>query len=196
MLLAMSAVGMIATKQGEPIGYVETAITIVDASIVAVYAISQRALLIPLFAKPAASTRALRETLLTGAAIGGFAFAYFGILGQLGLDDIDYLAPFDALGWPRWTAFVIISVAPGVVEEIAFRGIILGRLERVLSARDALLIQAALFAVLHLSPFVFVSHFVIGLLLGRLRVRTKSLYPGMLVHMVYNGAIIATELAR
>lgn len=40
----------------------------------------------------------------------------------------------------------------------------------------------------------FVSHFVLGLVLGWLRERTRSLLPGMLTHGLYNAALLALEL--
>ena len=54
--------------------------------------------------------------------------------------------------------------------------------------------QAALFSMLHLGVAIFPSHFVIGLVLGVLRRRTRSLYPGMAVHLTWNAAVVWAEL--
>jgi uncharacterized protein len=56
------------------------------------------------------------------------------------------------------------------------------------------LLQAVLFSLLHLGLAIFPSHFVIGLVLGLLRRRTRSLYPGMAVHMTWNAAVVWADL--
>jgi membrane protease YdiL (CAAX protease family) len=71
----------------------------------------------------------------------------------------------------------------------------MARLARALSPDEVLLVQAALFSFLHFGVVIFLSHFVIGLVLGVLRRWTGSLYPGMAVHAAWNGVIVALELA-
>jgi membrane protease YdiL (CAAX protease family) len=93
-----------------------------------------------------------------------------------------------------WQLLALYSLAPAVCEEIAFRGIIFDRLCRVLGEREGWLVQAALFSVLHLSPVIFPTHFAMGLIFGWLRMRTRSLIPGMVLHAAWNAAIILLEL--
>lgn len=102
--------------------------------------------------------------------------------------------PFTKAHWPVWSIFALISVEPGIVEEIAFRGIIQTKLAEILSTREALLLQAALFSVLHLSPAIFVSHFVMGLLLGWVRLRSRHIYYGMILHAAWNAICVLKEL--
>jgi len=71
----------------------------------------------------------------------------------------------------------------------------MSRLDRLLTARESLLVQAALFSLLHLGVVIFPSHFVIGLVLGVLRRRTRSLYPGMAVHASWNAIIVFAEMS-
>ena len=78
-------------------------------------------------------------------------------------------------------------------EELAFRGVIQSRLERVMNRRDALIVQAAMFSALHMMPLVFVSHFVMGVGFGWLRNRTGSLWPGVLLHMAWNAWVLTEE---
>ena len=63
-----------------------------------------------------------------------------------------------------------------------------------LRRNEALVVQAALFSVVHLLPLVFVSHFVFGLLLGQVRRWTKSLYPCVALHALWNASVFAGEL--
>lgn len=51
-----------------------------------------------------------------------------------------------------------------------------------------------MFSILHLSPIIFPSHFLMGLALGFLRMRSKSLYPGMLLHGGWNAWVVSQEL--
>ena len=49
--------------------------------------------------------------------------------------------------------------------------------------------------MLHLGVAIFPSHLVIGLVLGALRRRTRSLYPGMAVHLTWNAAVVGRSSA-
>lgn len=101
---------------------------------------------------------------------------------------------FRKYGWGVPVMVVLVSVMPALFEELAFRGVIQSNLENIFGPREALIIQAALFSVLHLSPLVFPSHFVMGLFFGWIRIRTRSLYPGMAIHAIWNGLMLFEEL--
>jgi membrane protease YdiL (CAAX protease family) len=118
---------------------------------------------------------------------------YFWLVMQLGGEFEGYLPQYQEHGWPLWTAYLMICVMPAIFEELAFRGFIQGRMERVLSRSEALILQAILFSVLHMSPLIFLSHFVLGLALGLVRLRTGSLYPGMMMHAVWNAVVLVEE---
>ena len=124
------------------------------------------------------------------------ATAYFRTIEWLGVPMLSATAVFQEAEWPLWSMFLLISVMPAIFEELAFRGVIQSSLERVLSARDGWLIQAALFSVLHLSPLMFPSHFLMGLCLGYMRRRSRSIYPGMLLHGCWNALVVLGELPR
>lgn len=122
-----------------------------------------------------------------------FMLLYVKFVSIIGLDTIAYLTDYKKHNWPLWGAFIVICLFPGVFEEIAFRGYIFGKLEKIGSQKEALIIQAAMFSILHLSPAVFFSHFLLGLVLGILRVRSKSLYPSILLHIAWNTIVIIEE---
>lgn len=134
---------------------------------------------------------------LAGIVVAAFAAlsAYFWGMERAGVPIIPESTSFTSAEWPLWSMFVVISLMPAVFEELAFRGVIQSSLERALNARDAWLIQAALFSVAHLSPLVFPSHFVIGLCFGYLRRCTRSIYPGMVAHGSWNALVLFRELA-
>ena len=122
------------------------------------------------------------------------ANGYFELLERAGVPITSSAGSLGESGWPLWTVFLLVSVMPGIFEELAFRGVIQSSLERMLNARDAWLIQAALFSILHLSPLIFPSHFLMGLCFGYIRRRSRSIYPGMLLHAFWNAFVVAGEL--
>ena len=129
-------------------------------------------------------------------AVSFFALmsAYFDLLKHLGIPILRATDEYRDAGWSVGAMFLLVSVMPGIVEEIGFRGVIQSVLERTVNAREAWLIQAALFSVLHLLPMIFPSHFVMGLLFGYVRLRTRSLYPGMLLHASWNALQVFAEI--
>jgi len=78
-----------------------------------------------------------------------------------------------------------VLVAPAL-EEIMFRGIIFVGLARVWPTWLAALLSAALFGWLHGQLNVGLYTFVFGLLLIWLYTRSRSLIPGILLHMLNN----------
>lgn len=83
-------------------------------------------------------------------------------------------------------SFVLIAVIPGIFEEIAFRGLIQGRLSALLGQHQGVLVTGVVFALAHGFSVATPIHLGIGLYLGWLRVRSQSLLPGMACHMLYN----------
>lgn len=125
--------------------------------------------------------------------VGAILEGWFWLAGKLALF-IDYLEPFREHGWPLVSAFALVSLAPAVIEEIAMRGFVFGRFRSVLGDRDALILQAVLFAILHMNLLVLPSHFLMGLLFGVLRLRSGSLLPGMLAHALWNAWCLQREI--
>ncbi|MBI3733496.1 MAG: CPBP family intramembrane metalloprotease [Chloroflexi bacterium] len=82
--------------------------------------------------------------------------------------------------------FIGIVLAAPIGEEAFFRGFIIGGLRKRFGARGALLISAAGFALLHPPITIFPVIFVLGFLLGLLFLQTKSLWPGIFMHIFFN----------
>ncbi len=81
-----------------------------------------------------------------------------------------------------WTA---VLFAP-VLEEVLLRGILLRGLLTQYSPTKAIVWSAVIFGVMHLNPVQAVGGFVLGLPLGWLYYRTRSLWPGIALHFVNN----------
>lgn len=98
-----------------------------------------------------------------------------------------------AIGSP-WQAVLVVgavAVTPAVCEEALFRGWLLGTLRRRLAPLPAIAVQAALFALFHMSPLSIVALAAVGVYLGYLFDRTGSLAASMVAHGLYNAAVIA-----
>jgi uncharacterized protein len=105
---------------------------------------------------------------------------------------------------PRWepdravpfflNAAVVVLIAP-VVEELTFRGVgfaLLGRISVVL----AFLGTSVAFAAAHGLVNGFAALFLFGAAVAFLRMRTESLYPGMLLHGTFNALALLVAFAH
>lgn len=92
------------------------------------------------------------------------------------------------LGLPM--ALFVISLCPGIFEELAFRGVIQPRLALHFGRTAGALMGGAAFALGHGVTLGFPFHVGIGLWLSFLKDRSGSLLPGMLAHALYNGIIV------
>ena len=166
----------------------------IDAAIVLTFASLRYRDILSLLGLPRLNVRGALE--LAGIALSFIAImgAYFALIQRAGVPMIHIASAFKQFDWPVWSMFFLVSAMPAIFEELAFRGVIQSALERVLGEREAWIIQAALFSVLHLLPIMFLSHFVMGLCFGYMRRQSKSLYPGMILHAGWNAFVLYQEL--
>jgi membrane protease YdiL (CAAX protease family) len=87
-----------------------------------------------------------------------------------------------------------VAIAP-VVEEFIFRGLIQRELERKRGPVAGICISAALFAGVHLLPWVFPLHFFLGVAFGFAVYATGSIWTGVLLHAANNSvAMVGTAM--
>lgn len=84
-------------------------------------------------------------------------------------------------------AFITLVIIAPVAEEILFRGYLLGKLRKFAPTWIAIVVSSLLFGLVHFNPSVSVDTFVLGLVLAWMTVKTKSLWPAILIHMIKNG---------
>jgi sodium transport system permease protein len=94
-------------------------------------------------------------------------------------------------GWAWPLALVVVVLAP-VCEELAFRGFILTGLRQRFHPWTAILLSSFLFAASHLNVFQMVPTFILGVILGVVATRSRSILPGILLHLLYNGLFVAS----
>jgi sodium transport system permease protein len=84
---------------------------------------------------------------------------------------------------------VVFALIPAVCEELAFRGFILSGLQYQHRTRSAILLSALMFGFLHVLLSLFQQLFnatLLGVVLGLLAVRSRSILPGIVFHFLNN----------
>jgi membrane protease YdiL (CAAX protease family) len=156
--------------------------------------------------RPEAGSRARRWATLRLRPLGGetrrwmavavpvfllFAWAMGEVYTRLVPIPPESLSPFEAIVRTpegRLSISVLaVGIAP-IVEEFVFRGLIQRTLERRLGAAWGIVGAAALFALVHLLPWVFPLHFFLGLVFGFAVYATRSIWAGVVLHATNNAA--------
>jgi uncharacterized protein len=110
--------------------------------------------------------------------------------------------PRDARQW-LWLvlAVVVLTIVAPVCEELFFRGAVLssiaaGRIGRLGHAGISLIASTAvIFGAAHLIPSAFPALAVVGAGLAYLRLRSGSVVPGMLLHVLFNSLAVVAALS-
>lgn len=80
------------------------------------------------------------------------------------------------------------------LEELLHRGVVYGRLRRMMDIVPSILVSALIFAGLHFNIVQFIYAFLLGLVLAFFVERSGKLYPAVIAHIAANGlAVIRTE---
>ncbi len=132
--------------------------------------------------------RALPLTALAAVIVVPFAAALGGLWARLiealgGHVTAELAMPVSIGG--ALLQLAVYALLPAVCEELLFRGGVMSAWERR-GRRRALIVQAALFALIHESAQGFPVQLVLGLVLGRIVMDGGSVYAGMLFHGLYN----------
>jgi ABC-2 type transport system permease protein/sodium transport system permease protein len=131
------------------------------------------------------------EIFIAGQALG---------IGTIRAEHLERVAEFrDALNkLPLWMVLFVFALTPAVCEEFLFRGFVLSSLHRY-SATWAIVLSAMLFGLMHVltSNVLAIERFLpstfMGIILGWLALRTGSIFPGIIVHMLHNGLLLTAS---
>jgi sodium transport system permease protein len=88
---------------------------------------------------------------------------------------------------PWWLPVLAFAVAPAICEEVAFRGFLLSGFRHTGRARLAILLSALTFGLMHMIPQQVLNASLLGLVLGLIAIRSRSILPGIAFHFVFNG---------
>lgn len=104
---------------------------------------------------------------------------------------VDALTGGEALGAGELAALLLlVAVAAPFAEELLFRGMVYPLLRARMGAAAAIVLNAAIFAAVHVVPLLLPGLFVVGLLLAYLRERSGSIWPPVLFHVMQNATAL------
>ncbi|MBE7454274.1 MAG: CPBP family intramembrane metalloprotease [Kofleriaceae bacterium] len=155
--------------------------------LIGLVAIGQLSTLVP---RSPGATAAGLAVVATGLVYGGVVLISQAV-PWLFVETRDLL---DVAGMSTWLVVVHVALVPAVTEEILFRGAIQGGLGDLMRDRTAIITSALLFAIAHVSIVALPHLFALGLVLGWVRVRSGSVWPGVVLHAGYNATILLTGL--
>ena len=134
-----------------------------------------------------------------GLAIG-MAFGILGVLVFLEMLTAMFLQPQGALlggldisidsGIQLLLWIPAIAIIPAFLEEFIFRGIVLGIYERHMRPRWAIILSGTAFGLLHMQFSLFYLYIGIGIILGWVVYRSRSIWIGILLHFAYNSLVV------
>lgn len=109
-------------------------------------------------------------------------------------EDYEYLPFFSHLPYPRLMLIVCIALLPAIFEELAARGVLHTRLQKVMDPWLVSIIVGFMFAIQHLNLISLFWLFPFGWFLSWLRAKYHTLWYGMIVHFVFNLTVCLMEL--
>ncbi len=84
-------------------------------------------------------------------------------------------------------AFLVISIAPAIAEEFAFRGFLFGSLKAKYKPWIAIVVSALAFGIYHMNLLQFFGGVIMGCALGFACHASGSIWIGALMHFINNG---------
>lgn len=96
---------------------------------------------------------------------------------------------------PFWQLVPMMTILPGICEEIAFRGVLLHALRRHYRPAVAVLLVGLAFGLFHVSLFRLLQTAYLGVLFATATVLTGSIFPAMAWHALSNGLALGASHA-
>lgn len=90
------------------------------------------------------------------------------------------------------TVLIMVLVAP-LIEEILFRGFVFKTMSERWPAWIAFVVSATIFAGLHFEFASFMPLFILGMVMNWMFYKTKSIYPGLVFHIINNVLALGLE---
>jgi len=146
-----------------------------------------------------ASARAYGFALVLAFALIATVILLFRILppDPAKLETMKTAKLFSGPTWALGGVLVVISLLAPIVEEILFRGFIFAGVAAKSGPICAAILSSLLFATVHAPEKIhylpgFLAVALLGLAACWLRLRFRSIRPGILLHIVYNAGLLLT----
>lgn len=149
---------------------------------------------VPAILRGVALAASLRSAAMAAAVACAAGLAYIVAIQHTAAWMEMQKAAADTISSRGWILALAVVAAP-LCEEFIFRGLIYGGLRRSMKAMPAMVMSAAVFAVVH-PPLSILPVFVLGLCTAWAYERSKTLLAPMLVHALYNAAILGFQFWR
>ncbi|OHW61644.1 CAAX amino terminal protease self- immunity [Andreesenia angusta] len=91
----------------------------------------------------------------------------------------------------KFIVFASVGIAAPIVEEVIFRGLIFRELEKVMSIKATVVVQALLFGIYHFNVAQGIYTVFLGIVLGLSLAWTRSIWAPIVIHMVNNSVSYA-----
>lgn len=109
----------------------------------------------------------------------------FGELYQI------YSEQINSISNDTFTLILLVSFFAPIIEEIIFRGIIQkGLINKGVKPQKAIIISALIFGLVHFNPWQFIGAFLLGVVLGVVYFKTKSLLMSIFLHAFNNSIAV------
>ncbi|MDD4699906.1 MAG: type II CAAX endopeptidase family protein [Oscillospiraceae bacterium] len=118
-----------------------------------------------------------------------FAYTLSGLGIAPSMPDIEYGSGF--IGFA--ISMLCIGVFPALVEEFAFRGVVLGILKKRFNSKVAIVVSAIIFGLVHGNLVQIPFAFLMGLVFGFITVYSKSIWPSVIAHFLNNGVSVVLD---
>ena len=82
--------------------------------------------------------------------------------------------------------YLTIGIMAPILEEFIFRGIVLKKFLKSHTPQSAIILSAIIFGIAHFNPWQFIGAFFMGILIGWIYWKTKSIWPGIFIHFTNN----------
>lgn len=134
------------------------------------------------------------------------AISFFGVTRLLSsvsvllLTLMQYKFPMSASSiytspWDLVAQLLLTAALPAIFEEFTHRGLALDALKKRGSEASAIVLSGLLFALMHTNILQFLYAFAGGCIFGLLAVKSKSIYPSMILHFANNAIATLNEYA-
>ena len=141
--------------------------------------------------------------LAVGVAVGCWlvSVGYYAAVGLSGLkppaaDGPDMVTLFGSGATGVALTMLVLVVVGPLLEEMLLRGTVLGAMRARFGAWSAVAVSAAVYALLHASVWSLLPFTVLGLALGWLALRSRSLWPAVAAHVLYNAVFVGAALYK
>lgn len=91
---------------------------------------------------------------------------------------------------------VLASLIAPLIEEIIFRGMLFSAISAKYSYGYGIALSTLVFSVIHLNPLQMLTAIILGTYLCWMYKKLNSIYPGMILHALHNGAVTLLFFSR